>query len=51
LQWQYDRENPEHIRDKDYQEEWGDFERMILGKTKVNNEQTRYPFHQKKFYD
>jgi REP element-mobilizing transposase RayT len=33
LQWQYDQENPEHIQDKGYQEEWGDFERLIFGKS------------------
>lgn len=51
LQWQFDRENPEYIQDKDYQEEWGDFERMVFGKTKMNNEQARCLFYQKKYYD
>jgi len=32
LQWQYDRENPEHIQDKSYENQWGDFEEILYGK-------------------
>jgi REP element-mobilizing transposase RayT len=26
LQWQFDRENPRRVEDKDYESEWGDLE-------------------------
>jgi REP element-mobilizing transposase RayT len=32
LQWLYDRENPEHIQDKSYEDQWGDFEEILYGK-------------------
>jgi len=34
LQWQFDRENPRHIPDKAYDDNWGRLEEEIYGKTK-----------------
>ncbi|OGC80948.1 MAG: hypothetical protein A2W07_04205 [candidate division Zixibacteria bacterium RBG_16_43_9] len=31
LQWQFDRENPGSIQDKDYEKQWGDFDKRIFG--------------------
>ena len=33
-QWQFDRENPDRIRDKTYDKEWGHFEDKMFGKSK-----------------
>jgi len=38
LQWQYDRENPEYIQDKNYDVQWADFEKLIYGKQNVNRQ-------------
>ena len=46
LQWQYDRENPEHIPNKNYENQWGDFEEIIYSKTIT--EQTGCLFHRQK---
>jgi putative transposase len=32
LQWRHDRENPESVPDEIYNEQWGDFEKIISGK-------------------
>jgi putative transposase len=40
LQWQLDRENPDCIRDKIYDNKWYDLERLIYGKVKPT-EQSR----------
>ncbi len=34
LQWQFDRENPEHVKDKAYDNQWGHFEEALYGKAK-----------------
>jgi hypothetical protein len=38
LQWQYDRENPECIQDKNYDVQWADFEKLIYGIQKQNRQ-------------
>lgn len=38
LQWQFDRENPEYIQDKNYDVQWADFEKLIYGKQKGNRQ-------------
>jgi len=40
LQWQYDKENPEHIKDKIYDKKWGGFENVLYGKTKQTEKVT-----------
>ncbi len=37
IQWQYDRENPHHIIDKTYHNNWGKVEELIYGKIKNNS--------------
>ncbi|HHT9139412.1 MAG TPA: transposase, partial [Candidatus Tripitaka californicus] len=32
LQWQFDRENPRHIKDEVYENQWSHFEEAIYGK-------------------
>jgi len=31
LQWQFDRENPHYIQDKEYKNKWGNIEKIIYG--------------------
>jgi len=38
LQWQFDRENPEYIQNKNYDVQWADFEKLIYGKQKGNRQ-------------
>jgi len=32
MKWQFDRENPDHIEDKDYDKKWDQIENMVYGK-------------------
>jgi putative transposase len=40
LQWQFDRENPEHIQNTNYDVQWDDFSKLIYGKQKMNRQDT-----------
>ncbi len=41
LQWQYDRENPEHVQDRTYYDRWGKFEEMLYGEISDKNRELR----------